>query len=105
MPVKKLDTDEIKVALKQLDKWSIEPEDQSIFKEWRFASFKTTVDFVNQVCELADQQNHHPEILTTYTNLRIRLWTHDASGITQKDFDLASAIDNLKVSGFAENNN
>lgn len=102
MPVKKLDTDEIKVALKQLDKWSIEPEDQSIFKEWRFAYFKTTVDFVNQVCELADQQNHHPEILTTYTKLRIRLWTHDASGITQKDFDLASAIDNLKVSGFAE---
>jgi len=43
--------------------------------------------------------------VTTYTNLRIRLWTHDASGITQKDFDLASAIDNLKVSGFAENNN
>jgi 4a-hydroxytetrahydrobiopterin dehydratase len=105
MPVKKLDTDEIKVALKQLDKWSIEPEDQSIFKEWRFASFKMTVDFVNQVCELADQQNHHPEILTTYTNLRIRLWTHDASGITQKDFDLASAIDTLEVSGFAENNN
>jgi 4a-hydroxytetrahydrobiopterin dehydratase len=98
MPVKKLDTDEIKVALKQLDNWSFEPQDQSIFKEWRFASFKMTVDFVNQVCELADQQNHHPEILTTYTNLRIRLWTHDANGITQRDFDLASAIDDLRVS-------
>ena len=105
MPVKKLDATEIKVALKQLNNWSLEPEDQSIFKEWRFANFKITIDFVNQICELADQQNHHPEILTTYTNLRIRLWTHDASGITQKDFDLASAIDDLKVSGFAENNN
>ncbi|MEO0047526.1 MAG: putative pterin-4-alpha-carbinolamine dehydratase, partial [Pseudomonadota bacterium] len=91
MPVKKLDTDAIKIALKQLDKWSIEPGDQTIFKEWKFKNFKTTVDFVNQVCQLADQQNHHPEILTTYTNLRIRLWTHDSGGITQKDFDLASA--------------
>ena len=100
MPVLKLNPDEIKVAMAQLDQGSIDFEEPCIFKQWRFRDFKTVIQFFNQVCELADTQDHHPEILTTYTSFRIRLWTHDAGGITQKDFALASAIDRLISSNF-----
>lgn len=93
-----MNSQEIEAALSYLDQWSIEPKQQSIYKEWGLKDFKSVVKFLNQVCELADQQDHHPEILTTYTNIRIRLWTHDASGLTEKDFAMAAAIDNLLLS-------
>lgn len=102
MPTPKLSQEEIEVALNQLDEWALDSQKNSIYKEWRFNNFKTVVQFLNQVCELADTQDHHPEILTTYTNLRIRLWTHDADGISHKDFTLASAIDDLITSRFSQ---
>lgn len=95
MSVSKLNSNEIKDAINQLDQWSVDSSQLSIYKEWRFNSFQTVVKFLNEVCTLADEQNHHPEILTTYTNIRIRLWTHDCGGITNRDFQLASAIDHL----------
>lgn len=102
MSVVKLNSDEIKVAINQLDHWLLDHQQTSIYKEWRFDNFKTVIKFLNQICDLADAQDHHPEILTTYTNLRIRLWTHDAGGITQRDFTLASSIDQLITSHFKE---
>ena len=102
MPAPKLNPNEIEVAMKQLDHWLLEPQNFSIFKEWHFNNFKTVVNLLNRIFTLADEQNHHPEILTTYTNLRIRLWTHDAEGLTQKDFTLAYAIDQLIASDFDE---
>lgn len=98
MTTAKLSHDEIKTALNQLDHWQIDPQNSYIYKEWQFNNFKTLVSFINQVFELADAQNHHPEILTTYKSLRIRIWTHDADGITQKDIKLASSIDYLMAS-------
>jgi 4a-hydroxytetrahydrobiopterin dehydratase len=47
------------------------------------------------VSEIAESQNHHPEFLSTYTKVQIRLVTHDADGLTHKDFELALAIDQL----------
>ena len=103
MSVSKLNPNEIKDAMNQLAQWSVDSQQLSIHKEWRFNNFKTLVNFLNQVCALADEQNHHPEILTTYTNIRIRLWTHDCGGITTKDFKLAQAIDHLITSNFSQN--
>jgi 4a-hydroxytetrahydrobiopterin dehydratase len=102
MPVSKLNSDEIKVAINQLDHWLLEPQQPSIYKEWNFNNFRTTINVLDQICELAELQDHHPEILTNYTHLKIRLWTHDAKGLTHKDFTLASAIDQLITSKFYE---
>lgn len=102
MPVVKLIPNEIKAYMTQLDNWSLDSQAPSIYKEWLFKDFKSVIQFLNQLCELADKEDHHPEILTTYTNLRIRLWTHDVDGITEKDFSMASAIDALIATTFKE---
>ena len=100
MPNLKLNPNEINLLVNKLDNWSYDIKHSSISKEWVFKDFQSVIRFLNQICELAEQQDHHPEILTTYTKLRVRLWTHDASGLTQKDFSLALDIDNLITSSY-----
>ena len=102
MPALKLNTKDIKIALTQLDCWSFEPQDLCIYKEWYFNNFKAVIIFLNQVFELADVQDHHPEVFTTHTYIKIRLRTHDSGGITQKDFTLAHSIDRLIASSFED---
>ena len=70
-------------------------------KQWQFDSFKTAMEFITEVADIAEHQNHHPEFLSVYRKMRVRLSTHDASGLTQKDFDLAIAIDSLIASQFS----
>jgi 4a-hydroxytetrahydrobiopterin dehydratase len=81
-------------ALQQLDGWVHEIETAHIRKEWVFDSFQTAMRFFVQVGELAEAADHHPELLSVYTKIVIRLTTHDANGLTHKDFDLAKQIDN-----------
>ena len=95
MPVAKLNSAEIDQGLSTLAHWTLDAHKASIRKEWNFDSFPTAMRFLQKVGEIADRQDHHPEFLSTYTHVRIRLLTHDAYGLTQKDFKLAIAIDQL----------
>ena len=63
---------------------------------WRFDSFADAVRFVNQVAELAEAADHHPDIYISYRNVALSLSTHSAGGLTTKDFDLAAQIEDLK---------
>ena len=89
-------------ALEQLDQWTLEANKTYIQKEWVFESFQTAVRFFVKVAELAEGANHHPEFTSTYTRALIRLTTHDANGLTTKDFDLAMQIDRLIKQYFVE---
>jgi 4a-hydroxytetrahydrobiopterin dehydratase len=60
-----------------------------------FKDFRAALDFVNRVGELAEQAGHHPDIDIRYNKVRLGLVTHDAGGLTTKDFELASAVDKL----------
>jgi 4a-hydroxytetrahydrobiopterin dehydratase len=64
-------------------------------KTFRFDSFAAALSFVNRVGELAERAGHHPDIDIRYNQVRLGLSTHDAGGITAKDFDLAKQIDTL----------
>ncbi|MBL0014287.1 MAG: 4a-hydroxytetrahydrobiopterin dehydratase [Flavobacterium sp.] len=64
----------------------------SIEKDFIFENFTEALDFINKVGALAEKMNHHPEINNVYNKVKLRLTTHDAKGITQKDFDLALAV-------------
>ena len=97
----KLSTTEIAQALKTIQGWTLEPDEAFMNKQWQFDSFKTAMDFIAKVAEIAERQNHHPEFLSVYRKMRIRLSTHDASGLTQKDFDLAAEIDGLIANQFS----
>ena len=70
-------------------------KDNAIEKKWFFKDFNQALGFIVQVGLLAEKKNHHPELFNVYNKITIRLNTHDAKGVTEKDFDLAKAINEL----------
>lgn len=58
-----------------------------------FKDFREAMAFVNRVAELAEERNHHPDISISWNRVTLRLTTHDRGGLTERDFDLAQAID------------
>lgn len=98
----KLNPIEINAELKQLHQWALDADSMNISKAWNFVSFQNAMTFLSKVGDLAAQHDHHPEFLATYTNVRIRLTTHDALGLTHKDFELARGIDQLINHAFSE---
>ena len=64
----------------------------AISRIWRFDDFKAAMLFVNGVAALAEKANHHPDIAIHYSEVTLRLWSHDAGGLTARDFALARTI-------------
>ncbi len=83
----------IKKELQLLNNWSY--MDNAIEKNYSFKNFAEALAFINKVGVIAEKMNHHPELFNVYNKVKLRLTTHDAHGITQKDFDLAAAVDAL----------
>ena len=73
-------------------------EDSALVKEFELADFATAMGFVNQVAEMAEAANHHPDILIHgWNKVRLTLSTHSEGKVTQADHDLAAGIDGLGV--------
>jgi 4a-hydroxytetrahydrobiopterin dehydratase len=66
-----------------------------LVRTFKFEDFRAALRFVNQIGDLAEQAGHHPDIDIRYNKVRLALVTHDAGGLTNKDFDLASKADKL----------
>ncbi len=70
--------------------------DDELTRDYEFKDFAAAMWFVNQVAELAEQRNHHPDILIHgWNKVRLTLTTHDAGGLTEADHAMAAAIDEL----------
>jgi 4a-hydroxytetrahydrobiopterin dehydratase len=93
MSLTKLSDDEIASRLEGLAEWSQPGEE--IQRTYRFADFVAAMAFVAAVAEHAEKVAHHPDILIRYSRVTLSLSTHDAGGITEKDFDFARAADAL----------
>jgi 4a-hydroxytetrahydrobiopterin dehydratase len=65
----------------------------AIQKQYTFPDFKAAMFFVNTVAGLAEKAGHHPDVTINYNRVTLSLSTHDAGGITGKDFDLARRIE------------
>lgn len=91
--MQRMSEEEINAALETLDEWEI--QEDFITKEFEFEDFKSALEFVNRVGALAEEANHHPDIIFGYGYAEVALTTHDAEGLTQRDFDLAAKIDKL----------
>ena len=74
-----------------------ERHDGYLYREFRFANFVGAFGFMTSVALIAERMNHHPDWSNVYNVVRIRLSTHDAGGITDKDIALASAISELQT--------
>jgi 4a-hydroxytetrahydrobiopterin dehydratase len=97
MPV--LDDRTIATKLKAMPLWTLERGE--IVRNSTFGDFVEAMEFVNAVAELAEGAGHHPDIDIRYNKVRLALVSHDAGGLTERDFDLAAAIDSLGLPGRA----
>ncbi|MFG0273889.1 MAG: 4a-hydroxytetrahydrobiopterin dehydratase [Phycisphaerales bacterium] len=86
-----LDDAAIKRRLEDLADWS--EMNGSLQRTYQFKNFVEAMAFVNTVADLAEKAQHHPDILIRYGKVTLTLSTHDAGGITEKDFDLAAQAD------------
>jgi 4a-hydroxytetrahydrobiopterin dehydratase len=82
---------EIKSRLVTVPDWQIESGE--LVRTYLFKDFRASLAFVNKVGDLAEVAGHHPDIDIRYNKVRLALVTHDAGGITAKDFELAAAAD------------
>ena len=84
---------ELSSALKKLPDW--EQEGDAITRTVEFESFTEAVDFVNDLAEIAEEAQHHPDIDIRYSKVTLSLTTHDVGGLTDADVELAQRIDRL----------
>jgi 4a-hydroxytetrahydrobiopterin dehydratase len=89
--MKALSQEEIQRKLTSLEGWGLTP--QGLQKRYEMADFLSAMQLVNRVADLAEAANHHPDIFISFNKVSFTLITHDAGGITEKDFSLASQIE------------
>ena len=80
--------------IRQVPGWEVVDE-HHLKREFRFKNFRETLDFVNRVGELAEEQAHHPDIAFGWGRAEIVIFTHKIDGLTESDFILAAKVDRL----------
>ena len=88
-----LNAQDIKNWLKKLPEWELEKK--RIERLFEFDDFSQAIEFVNGVAEIAEEEDHHPEIDIRYSKVKVSLSTHSEGGLTDLDFELAEKIDTL----------
>ena len=88
-----LSQDQVAAALADLDGWEF--ADGALVRTFRFADFVHAIGFVEHLAEVAEQQQHHPDIDIRYNKVTLRLSSHDAGGVTTRDVRLAEAVQRL----------
>ena len=88
-----LTAQEISERLETLDGWEV--MENEITKSFKLKNFIESIGFINKIAILSEKADHHPDILILYNKVKITLSTHSEGGLTTKDFDLASEIENL----------
>ena len=66
-------------------------------KEYTFDDFRQALDFTVRVGEMAEEQDHHPDILLTWGLVKVTIWTHKIDGLTESDFVFAAKADRLSA--------
>ncbi len=80
--------------MEQIDGW--EYTNNALERVFTFADFAAALAFINKVGALAEELNHHPDISNSYNKVTLRLSTHDAGGVTEKDIELAKRINAIR---------
>jgi 4a-hydroxytetrahydrobiopterin dehydratase len=84
---------ELKERMKRIPEWELEKK--HIERTFEFDDFSEAIDFVNAVSEVAEEEEHHPDIDIRYNKVKLLLSTHSKGGLTELDFSLAERIDTL----------
>jgi 4a-hydroxytetrahydrobiopterin dehydratase len=93
-----LTRDQAERLRQQTPQWELDADARSIRREWVVRNFRKAMEFLNRAAEVAEAQNHHPDLhLTGYRRVRIELSTHAIGGLSENDFIMAARIDELPV--------
>jgi 4a-hydroxytetrahydrobiopterin dehydratase len=95
--LRKLDVAEIEQQLARVPGWRL--AEGKLFQEFRFPDFAAAFGFMTTVALIAERMNHHPEWSNVYNRVRVHLVTHDAGGLSDRDFELAAKISALAGAG------
>jgi 4a-hydroxytetrahydrobiopterin dehydratase len=95
MPVPQLTEAERAEALRELGGWTLRDDASAIYRSFRFTDFSEAFAFMTRVALLAEKHDHHPEWSNVWNRVEITLTTHDANGLSQRDVNMAWAIDRL----------
>jgi 4a-hydroxytetrahydrobiopterin dehydratase len=84
---------EIQEQAKRLEDWTV--EGKKLQRTFKFKDFVEAIAFINKIVEPAEAAAHHPDLEISYNKVNVTLTTHDAGGLTSKDFEIAQAISKI----------
>jgi len=87
--------EEANQLLPQIPGWSIDSYSGKLFKEYTFNYFSEVISFIQKIFQLAESQQHHPDIRIAFTRVRLELTTRSVCGLSENDFILAAKINRL----------
>jgi 4a-hydroxytetrahydrobiopterin dehydratase len=91
-----LKPEQIKPLREQLEgDWQV-VNNHHLEKEYSFENFRDALDFTNRVGELAEEENHHPDIALSWGKVGLKIWTHNIGGLSENDFILAAKADEVR---------
>lgn len=96
MSTSKATDQQVQDFLTSHNQWRL--KDQKLHREFVFKNFIQAFGFMTQAAIISERDNHHPEWFNVYKTVKVDLTTHDANGITAKDFALATAMDEIAKS-------
>jgi 4a-hydroxytetrahydrobiopterin dehydratase len=91
--LEKFDKQQIEQGLERLSGWSLAPDKEAIIKTFTFKDFNQAFGFMTRSALVAEKMDHHPEWFNVYNRVEVTLNTHDAGGLTERDFTLAARMD------------
>jgi len=90
-----LDFKQMSEFLSELSNWKISDDKKWLSKEYKFKNFAKTLEFVNKVAKVAEEEGHHPNIEFTWGFCKISIQTHKVNALCEADFILAAKIDQM----------
>lgn len=91
--IQKSSASEIQAFITRYPTWKI--ENRKLSKTFVFKDFLQAFEFMTQAALIVERRQHHPEWLNIYNTIHVQLTTHESNGITQRDFELANAMDEI----------
>jgi 4a-hydroxytetrahydrobiopterin dehydratase len=92
---KPLTTEEAEKYLESVPEWRLSEDKKTISRVFSLPDFVSSINFVNDIAHLAEEEGHHPDILIRYATVRCNLTTHAIHGLSDNDFIMAAKIDEL----------
>jgi 4a-hydroxytetrahydrobiopterin dehydratase len=92
----KVSDDEVSLLINEIEGWDVIDEGvKKLKKEFNFSSYSDSKDFTNKVADMADQEDHHPQIILEWGKVTVIWWSHKIKGLHKNDFICAAKTNNI----------